>query len=166
MKIALSIFLAGMMLLACNQKRAEQVSSISDTSFLVAVKEDSLTSGKDAHYFWQSSFEGKPSRMVMKKVRPLNTDSLTQENMVREINELYADIKINFIKTAHDTIFVRINKGDLLANQMGSGGAETYMAEVTYNLTEVPGINYVCFIFRQGNHATPGIYSRTDFIHP
>lgn len=162
----MSVFFTCVMLMACNQKNAEQVNGISDANVLTVMNKNGANPETDAHYFWQSSFEEKPYRMVMKRIQPINKDSLTQENMVRYINDLYADIRISFIKTVHDTMFVRINNSELLANQMGSGGAESYMAEVTYNLTELPGINYVGIVFRKGNHADPGIYSRTDFVHP
>ncbi len=46
---------------------------------------------------------------------------------------------------------------------MGSSGAETYLAEVTFNLTEINGINFIDIQFPEGDHASPGIYSRTDF---
>ena len=48
---------------------------------------------------------------------------------------------------------------------MGSSGSQAYLAEVTYNLTELNGINFVQIRFKEGIHASPDTYKRTDFVH-
>jgi uncharacterized protein YcfL len=67
-------------------------------------------------------------------------------------------------KVSNDTMFVKISNSKYLTQQMGSSGPEVYMAEVTYNLTEIAGINFVAIMFKEGDHARPGIFSRTDFV--
>jgi hypothetical protein len=79
-------------------------------------------------------------------------------------NEMYPDIPITVNKISHDSIFIKIGNSKYLTQQMGSSGPEAYFAELTYNLTEVPGINYVDFNFKEGQHAAPATYSRTDFV--
>jgi len=151
---------------ACNQKRSEETKADARDTSLVVAKPDSSAISTDAHYFWESAFDEKGNKMIMKKVRPIPVDSLTQEILISKINDEYADIKITFVRVIKDTIFIKAGNRNYLSKQMGSSGAETYMAEVTYDLTELPNINYVHFDFKKGDHASPGTYSRTDFIHP
>ncbi len=46
---------------------------------------------------------------------------------------------------------------------MGTAGAQSYIATITYSLTELAEINYVNFDFKEGDHALPGTYKRTGF---
>ena len=85
--------------------------------------------------------------------------------MINMINEIYPEIKLSFIERSNDSIFLRIFDNSYLTRQMGTGGAEAYLAEVTYNLTELNGINFVQIRFKESGHASPGTYSRTDFVH-
>ena len=48
---------------------------------------------------------------------------------------------------------------------MGYYGAEAYLAAVNYNMSELKGITYVDIRFKEGDHAAPGTYTRTDFVH-
>jgi hypothetical protein len=59
----------------------------------------------------------------------------------------------------------RISKSNdpYLTQDRGSSGAQDYLAEVTFTLTENPGIKSVNFIFQAGDHAMPGTYSRENF---
>ncbi len=152
--------------LSCNQKQSDETKAVAADSLLVVPKTDSLAKITDTHYFWESVFDEKSKKMIMKKMRPMPGDSLTQENLISIINFTYPDIKIAFVKISGDTIFIKTINGNYLSKQMGSTGAETYLAEVVYNLTEIPNINFVHFGFKKGDHAGPGTYSRTDWIHP
>lgn len=149
--------------LACKQKKVEETKpEVNDSSYATA-RADSLSKA-DTHYLWEPAFDKKTKKMVMRKVRPIPVDSLTKENLIAVLNDEYADIKVRFVKISGDTIFIKAGGGAYLSKQMGSSGSEIYMAEVTYNLTELPNINYVHFDFKPGDHAIPGTYSRTDFF--
>jgi hypothetical protein len=147
---------------ACNTKETDKENSNIDSSNL-GVKRDSAEVISDLHYFWTSDFDPKKG-MVMKKTTPVSKDSLTTENMINMLNGYYPEIKLEFSRISNDSIYLKIKKSTYLTQQMGSSGAEAYLAEVTYNLTEVNGISYVNIAFRPGDHAVPGTYSRTDFI--
>ena len=124
---------------------------------------DSANQIIDAHYFWEAD-QDAPNGLVMKKSRPISPDSLTTVNLLQALNNLHPNVELSFAKTSGDTVFVKINKSTYLTQRMGSSGAEAYLAEVTYNLTELTGINFVDINFKMGDHAEPGTYSRTDFV--
>jgi hypothetical protein len=148
---------------SCKTKQVDKKLNI-DTLVSV-IKADSGNVKEDSHYFWTSELDSRLG-LIMKKTFPVKNDSLNAGNMIQMLNKAYPEIRLEFIKVSNDSIFVRIRKSSYLTQQMGSSGADAYLAEMTYNLTELNGINYVDIRFPEGDHASPGVYSRTDFIRP
>jgi len=150
-------------IVSCNTKQSEKSVSKIDTTGAV-IKADTANIKTDMPYFWASDLDPKKG-LVMKKTRPLPADSLTATSMINMLNTLYPEIQLHFTTVSNDSIFVKVIKSAYLTQQIGSSGAEAYLAEVTYNLTELNGINFVDIRFKEGDHASPGTYSRTDFVH-
>lgn len=67
------------------------------------------------------------------------------------------------VKISGDTIYTAIKDSEYLGNQMGSTGAEIYVADVVLNLTELPGIKYVNIQMKEGSHVQPGTWSKISF---
>lgn len=149
-------------IVSCNTKQSEKAVSKIDTTGSV-INADTANIKTDSHYFWASDLDPKKG-LVMKKTRPISADSLTATNMINMLNTLYPEIQLHFTRVSNDSIFVKIIKSAYLTQQIGSSGAEAYLAEITYNLTELNGINFVDIRFKEGDHASPGTYSRTDFV--
>jgi hypothetical protein len=147
---------------SCNTKKSEQKTTDSDTVVLNRVT-DSSNIKIDGHYFWSAEL-APTSGVVMKRTTPLPADSVTAPNIIQMLNNTYPEIPLQIGKVSNDTMFVKISNSKYLTQQMGSSGPEVYMAEVTYNLTEIAGINFVAIMFKEGDHARPGIFSRTDFV--
>ena len=61
-------------------------------------------------------------------------------------------------------LVIEVQNDDYLTERMGSTGAEEYLAAATFTLTEYKGIQSVHFLFEEGDHAVPGIYSRESFL--
>ena len=158
------LFLIIIAVVSCNTNQPEKTVATVDTTNSVTTT-DTASINKDSHYFWSSDADS-PKGLEMIKSRPLPTDSLTQTNIIQLMNEAYPEIPLSFIKVSHDSIFLKIKKSNYLTEQLGSSGADAYIAEVTYNLTELKGINFVDIRFKAGDHASPGTYSRTDFVQP
>lgn len=148
---------------SCNTKKQDESVVVKDTPVAV-FKADTASAIADTHYFWASDVGG-PKGLVMIKKRALPVDSLTAPRLLEILNELYPEVPLRLMRESQDTIFINIPNSKFLTDQMGSSGAEGYLAELVYNLTELNGINFVHLQFKQGNHASPGTYSRTDFVH-
>lgn len=150
---------------SCETKtnQAEKVAAITDTAGNYKIP-DSINIKTDSHYFWTSETDQK-NRLVMKKEMPISIDSLTPASMIKMINTFYPEVAVEFIRISNDSIFVKIPKSIYLTERMGSSGAEAYLAELTYNLSELKNINYVDVRFKAGDHASPATFTRTDFIH-
>jgi len=95
------------------------------------------------------------------QIKEVNKDTLTYEKLINMINTGYKNmVLIDFSRIAHDTIFISIKNSEYLTQQMGSTGAFEFMISTTFTLTELQGIACVSFDFQEGDHASPGIYSR------
>ena len=98
----------------------------------------------------------------MKEANSLKPQTVKQ--IIKRLNEENPKIQIKLNRVSNDTAFVQINDSEFLTQQCGTAGADSYLASVIYNLTEFENIEYATFDFELGDHATPGTYSRTDFI--
>ncbi|WP_028296578.1 hypothetical protein [Olivibacter sitiensis] len=103
-----------------------------------------------------ASFEVKPN--------PQNSSvPLNKEELAEAINIKYPEIMIELGESAGDTLFVKIPNAAYLTQNMGTSGARTFLAEATYAFTELPEIEVVHFDFKEGDHAIPGYYKRSNF---
>ncbi len=89
-------------------------------------------------------------------------DTTTAAGIIADINTLWPEVQAIYQKTSGDTIFVTIPDSEYLTQRMGSSGPASYITLVTYSLTELPGIRKVNFKFEEGDHATPGTYTREN----
>jgi hypothetical protein len=112
---------------------------------------------------WVSDFDTVKNESYLRKQRTVNPDSLTAASLVADLNAAWENVKLVLVKTSNDTLYVSIPESEYLGQQMGSAGAQAYMASTTYNLTELKGINYVNYSMQPGDHASPGTYSRKSF---
>lgn len=71
--------------------------------------------------------------------------------------------KVKLLKIEKETVHIEIINSEYLTQRMGTSGAQDYLAVATYTLTECPHINKVNYIFDEGDHASPGIYTRQYF---
>jgi len=163
MKKAFWIIVISAFIISCNTKKTDEA-IVSTDSLINVSKPDSAAVIQDSHYFWSSELDQK-NGLVMKKEVPVNADSLNAAYMINRLNEIYPEIRLDFVKASSDSIYLKVAKSNYLTRQMGSSGAEAYLAAVTYNMSELKGVTYVDIRFKEGDHASPGTYTRTDFVH-
>jgi hypothetical protein len=71
--------------------------------------------------------------------------------------------KLRLQNVAEGIAHVEIISAEYLTQRMGTSGARNYLAAATYSLTEANGVRGVDFIFPEGDHAAPGVYTRESF---
>jgi hypothetical protein len=155
--------LVSMIIFSCTRKKQDATVPL-PAPIPISQTVDSTAVPGDSHFFWGVDLESEEN-LHMKKMFAISKDSLSAENMVNRLNKEYPEVQIRYRYVSHDTIFLKIDKSVYLTQQMGSTGAEAYLATVTYNMTELNGINAVDINFKMGDHAEPGVYTRTDFVH-
>lgn len=81
-------------------------------------------------------------------------------NRHRETQSTLPNPVMEFREQRGRTVYVSLRHGERLTQQMGSAGAAQYLAEATFTLTSLPGVDSVDFEFPEGDHARPGAYTR------
>lgn len=161
-KYITGFFILTAVLLGCNSGKKQQ-DTYTDTSESARPKSHVIDIARDEHYLWEVTVDDSTGAVRLAREAPVNPDSLTASFIINRLNNRYQGIIMKMVRTSGDTIFVAIPQSSILTRQSGSTGAENYLAEATYNLTELKNINYVNFNFKKGDHAEPGTFSKTDF---
>ena len=112
---------------------------------------------------WSVITDSNSQKMKLVQNEEVTTQELDSNNVTEALSRKYPEIKIIWLKQQHDTAFVKIPDAEFLTQSSGSMGAQIFMAEVTYAYTQIPGINFVNFFFKEGDHASPGTYDRSNF---
>ena len=112
---------------------------------------------------WITVYDSVKNNFVLEQRRQVKAETLTPEGVIHDINAMWEKVKLEFRNISNDTLYVAIPHSDYLTHQMGSAGSLEYFATTTFNLTELKGIRFVNYDFKQGDHAQPGTYSRDNF---
>ena len=112
---------------------------------------------------WRVEYEAATKKEKLKKPIEIIPATLTASEMITQLNQNYEEVQLEMNKISHDTIFIKIPDSEKLTQQMGSTGSYNYLASAVFNLTELQGIKYVSFDFKEGDHAMPGVFSRDSF---
>ncbi len=148
---------------ACGSKDKEETNTNSSikTSDSPEIVNPKLVTPSDPLSIW--IYDSMLDTIV--QVSAVNQDTLTSQNIIQRINAKHQNkVKLDFLKTSHDTVFVSIENSTFLTQQMGSTGSQEFLISATFNLTEMRKINYVNFDFEEGDHAVPGTYCREQFL--
>lgn len=94
---------------------------------------------------------------------PGNPPTFTPQQIIQIANKKYPQIQLEWIKKDGNTAYLKIADATYLTQSMGTAGAEAYLSEITYSFTELEGINKINLDFTEGDHASPGVYSRDQF---
>lgn len=143
-----------------NEKPVEQSSSDIST-------DEPVTSSKEAEKTldvpWIAIFNDSTQLLEIKKNPVAHPENLNEQDIIDALNLKYPEIKIEAVSREGNKAIVKIVNSVHLTQEMGSTGARTFLAEATYSLTEVNGIEAVDFRFEPGDHAMPGILTRKSF---
>ena len=112
------------------------------------------------YFIWEIDFDNK----TITKNHDFNDMNLSIDSIIKGLNMRYGNITLKKINFSNDTLYTRIFDSQHLTEGMGSTGAAYYFAEAIINLTTVPGINFVKVDFIEGSHASPGIFSRKNYL--
>ena len=112
---------------------------------------------------WNVQINDSTHRMEIRKEPAADMSNLQPADIVDALNLKYPETKLTWVKLEGTKAYISIADATYLTQQTGSEGARAYLAEATYSLTELPGISEVEFSFKEGDHARPGIYKRSNF---
>lgn len=165
-EVFIVLLIAGSCLLtSCSRTNNDQVvadadsSQTSDTSIRYFETPDSSfeVMGIDSALLWIVNADAKTMK------RPASQSTPAMSVIINSLNAQYPGIRLTDPVMNHDTLSLKIPDSDYLTNQIGSSGAAQYIAQAIINLTSLPGVKYVKIDFKMGSHASPGVWSRSDF---
>ncbi|QZT36415.1 hypothetical protein K5X82_14285 [Halosquirtibacter xylanolyticus] len=112
---------------------------------------------------WSSVWDEKINDVAFKKVGASVKTPYTIQELVDILNTtLFLGIEV--VGQKAETLMIKINQAEDLTQHMGSSGARTCLGIITFTLTENSRVKKVEMDFEFGSHASPGTYSRADFI--
>lgn len=162
MKYCLGLLLIVLLYGCNNQTENQQKIASSERSMDNASTNDSASNAEpgSTSYLWRVTPDYKKIRNT-----DYNPALATAENVIKGLNENYESVYLEEVKISNDTIYTAIKDATHLTEQMGTTGAEVYLADVVLNLTAVPGIKYVNIQLEEGSHMQPGVWSLADFTN-
>ncbi len=122
-----------------------------------------IDTNRIADYYWNSDFDSIVNRDYLKRGKMLDSISKSPNELIEILNMRPCKCKIDYVEITGDTLTIRILEDEYLTEQMGTSGADSYMAETVYTLTENDLIHFVRFKMDYGSHASPGLYCRKDY---
>lgn len=152
--LLLSVF---MILISCQSEPSK------NTSAADMPAETNMDASKTLVVPWSVEINDSTHLMEIRKDPAADMTNLGPNDIVDALNLKYPKIKLVWEKQEGEKAFVRIDDAAFLTQASGTEGAQAYLAEVTYSLTELPGIGIVQFSFKEGDHARPGTYTRASF---
>jgi hypothetical protein len=150
MKTLFFLSFTALLFISCGSNKADEP----------IVEEDSPIA---INYAWQASLNDSTGKLEMKKAEAAGLDSISTASIIDYINRSDSSIHLDIVKISNDTVYLKIQDATYLTQRMGSTGSEMYLAGAVYNLTELPGIHYINLDFEEGDHASPGTFSRDSF---
>lgn len=156
------IYLAFVVLfiVSCTQD-AKQTNETNGTIDEIAV--ETTKPAEIADVPWMAVVDSTSQKISMQQSDLVKTEDLSPDNVVNALASKYPESKIVWQKQQNDTAFVAIPNAIYLTQSSGSMGAKIFMAEVVYSFSQISGIKFVNFSFKEGDHASPGTFSRVDF---
>jgi hypothetical protein len=161
-----AIFILGFIFIIISCTETKQVKPVLDDSAKKAVLADSFENSfvyNESEAIWGIVIDTFTGDEELKQLKPVEKEVLTGETMEKIINKTWPRVQIKYIKASNDTAFITIPESEVLTQQMGSAGAESFMVSTVYSFTEIKGIKYVSFDFEFGDHASPGVYNRNSW---
>jgi hypothetical protein len=159
-KILLTLFLGTIVICSCQSDRKEVREKDQEVPE-VRTPEVTAEDPRAPKLPYEISVDEKSGET--KLVQSDSLSRLTPQLIIEAANIKYPEVRLILVKVKRPTAFVRIPDAGYLTQQMGSAGAESYLAEITYSLTSIKGITAVNFEFTEGDHASPGTYTRENF---
>ena len=147
--------------ISCSGNKEEETNispKTEEVSDSIVTEQTVLYNPETKLYIWKADYDYTKVQNPTIQPSVLNADSL-----IKGLNELYENVFLEKEKISGDTIYTYITNSEYLSNQMGSTGAEVYIADAVLNLAEVPGVKYVSIKMKEGSHAQSGVYSKQNF---
>jgi len=159
-------FILAFILIIIGCTDTKQAKPVLDETAEETVLTDSFESSfvyNESEAIWGFVIDSVTGDEKLTQLKRVEKEVLTVELMEKIINKTWPRVQIKYLGTSNDTAFISIPDSEILTQQMGSAGAESFMVSTVYSFTEINGIKYVSFDFEFGDHASPGVFNRNSW---
>jgi hypothetical protein len=153
MKKLLPLLVLGLVVISCNNNANENKEAETDS-----------TAVDEPRQMWAAQHDST-GRLELITIPANEAVDTTVPGVINYLNATFPEIKLVHVKTSNDTVYLHIDDASYLTQRMGSSGPVIYLATAVYNLTEMPSVRFVSFDFEEGDHASPGTFTRETFAN-
>ncbi len=122
-----------------------------------------INSGNLTKFYWFTDYDSISNREFLVKGTFLDSIGKSPNQLIEILNKRNSEPKIEFIDLTNDTIIIKITNDEFLSERMGSTGAECFLAETVFTLTENKTIKFVNIEMDYDSHGIPGTYQRVNY---
>lgn len=116
-----------------------------------------------SNFYWVTEYDSLTNKEFLVKGNLLDSIGQSPNDLILILNKRKSDAKVQFVNITNDTLKIKIINDEILTERMGSTGAECFLAETVFTLTENEKIKFINIEMEYGSHAGPGIYNRQSF---
>lgn len=116
-----------------------------------------------SNFYWVTEYDSLTNKEFLTKGKLLDSIGQSPNDLISILNKRKSDVKIQFVNIANDTLKIKIINDEVLTEKMGSSGAQCFLAETVFTLTENEKFRFVNVEMEYGSHAGPGVYDRQYF---
>ena len=150
--------------LSCNDRTVKRANEVGlDDSIIVEEDWVEVEEVPPLEPFWVYEYDEDVQDFRLRQLRENHKGSTSSMDIEAMINNNWPNVQVEVYDRKKDTVFVAISSSAYLTQQMGTAGADAFMISTTFNFTELHQVNYVFFDFEEGDHAVPGLYSRSSW---
>ena len=158
MRYGCFLLLCMIFLVACTRDEKRRSSDTADSLITDTLQQ----TGELDSLPWNTSYNETTQRLQLDH-KAGSMAGVGHAEIIELLNKKYSGIKMKYVRMQGDTIVTRIDDAMQLTQSIGTSGAESYLAEATFSLTEIPSIKAVKIEFEEGDHAMPGTFTRASF---
>ncbi len=115
-------------------------------------------------FYWKSDYDTVNNKEFLIKGKLIDSLGQSPNELIKILNKRNQQPQIEYVEIQSDTIKIQIIDDEFLTEQMGTTGAYCYLGETVFTLTENELIRFVKIEMDSGSHASPGVYTREDFV--
>jgi hypothetical protein len=159
MKKTIVLVAIACIVITCGQpKEKEDVPAAQTNEEAFAPEQPVLYNPETQLYIWKLDYNYSKQENPAASKDMRNIDSL-----IKGLNERTENVFLQKDTLRADTLYTYIKDSKYLTEQMGTTGAEVYIADVVLNLTEAPGVTVVSIKMETGSHAESGTFTKKNF---
>ncbi|TSE03747.1 GerMN domain-containing protein [Aquimarina algiphila] len=159
------ILLSLILLFSCKERKTNNV--IPSKELISAENQEKKLDKKECieaqkSFLWKAKIDDNGNDYLIKgdKIFEIKNDLKLISSY---LNKLNPPLEVNVIDVKDSILKINFKNEEILTQQLGTTGASQFAASLVYYFTENERVNKIKIDLNEGDHFSPGVYSRNDF---